>query len=118
VAPHPPPVLTADGEAALYRCMQEALSNAVRHGAERRVDVVLDTEGEWASLTVIDDGPGFPDDTATRLRSRGGLAGIRERVGALGGEISIGNRDEGGAKVRVAIPLVPSAAPTHEASHE
>lgn len=118
IAPPEPPVLTADGEAALYRCMQEALSNAVRHGAGHRVEVVLETEGEWVSLTVLDDGPGFPDDTTTSLRGRGGLAGIRERVGALGGDISMGNRKEGGARVRVALPVVHRTAAIPEISDE
>jgi signal transduction histidine kinase len=109
-APREAPALTADAEAALYRAMQEALSNALRHAAADRVQVVLEVDGTWASLTVSDDGPGLPDDTATTLRSQGGLAGIRERVGALGGDLSIGNREGGGARLRVRIP-VPSRVP-------
>jgi len=82
------------------------------------VEVVLESDGPWASLTVTDDGPGFPDDAVTRLRSRGGLAGIRERVGALGGEFSIGNCEQGGARVNVRIPVATTLAHSSEAPDE
>lgn len=118
MAPAEAPALTALGEAALYRAMQEALSNALRHGATDRVEVRLESDGAWASLTVSDDGPGFPDDAVTRLRSRGGLAGIRERVSALAGEFSIGNGEEGGARVSVRIPVASVLAHTSEAADE
>lgn len=98
------PALTAEGESALYRTMQEALSNAVRHAGAGEVLVTLAAEGADVALTVTDDGPGFPQDAATRLRSRGGLAGIRERVGALGGHFDIGTDEQGGARVYVTVP--------------
>jgi len=104
-APDELPELTAEAEAALYRSMQEALSNAVRHAGARSVRVVLESEAGATSLTVIDDGPGFPDDVARRLRGAGGLAGIRERVTSLGGTVDFGNVNGGGAKVRVRIPM-------------
>jgi signal transduction histidine kinase len=85
--------------------MQEALSNAVRHGARERVTVTLDLAPALATLVVLDDGPGFPEDSASRLRSRGGLAGIRERVTALGGHLTIGNGEGGGARVEVCVPV-------------
>jgi signal transduction histidine kinase len=97
--------LDADAEVALYRSLQEALANAARHGSCRNVWVRLETAPDSASLTVTDDGPGFPEDTALRLRSRGGLAGIRERIGALGGDLVLENDHGGGAQVRVRIPL-------------
>jgi len=96
--------LGADAEVALYRSLQEALANAARHGACRHVRVRLEAGAEAVTLTVTDDGPGFPQDTASRLRSRGGLAGIRERIGALGGELVLENAESGGARVRVTIP--------------
>jgi signal transduction histidine kinase len=85
--------------------MQEALSNAARHGGGRRVDVSLATEASGAVLTVVDDGSGFPEDAARRLRSRGGLAGIRERVASLGGGLDFGNVNGGGARVTIRVPL-------------
>ncbi|NNL29953.1 MAG: sensor histidine kinase, partial [Gemmatimonadetes bacterium] len=97
------PRLSAEGEAAVYRAMQEALSNAFRHGARERVEVVFETRDEGVVLTVIDDGPGFPEDAASRLRSRGGLAGIRERVTSLGGDFSMDNAEGGGARIQVRL---------------
>lgn len=104
-APDTMPTLSADAEVALYRSMQEALSNAVQHGGCGRVEIGLEWHDRQASLTVTDDGPGFAEDAAGRLRSRGGLAGIRERITALGGDFDIGNANGGGARVRVSIPV-------------
>jgi signal transduction histidine kinase len=98
------PALAAEAEGALYRALQEALSNAVRHASASRVRVSLMAHEGAVVLTVTDDGPGFPDDAASRLRERGGLAGIRERLGALGGHFEIGNDEHGGARVRVSVP--------------
>ncbi|MEQ1857579.1 MAG: sensor histidine kinase, partial [Longimicrobiales bacterium] len=106
-APAQVPPLAADLEVALYRALQEALANAVRHGQSRKVAVRLEAAPDRVSLTVIDDGPGFPPDTADRLRSRGGLAGIRERITALGGDLAFGNVNGGGARVTVRVPLEP-----------
>jgi signal transduction histidine kinase len=110
-APDAVPGLSADAEVALYRSLQEALANAVRHGPCTTVVVRLAAEGGQACLVVTDDGPGFPEDTAKRLRSRGGLAGIRERITSLGGDLAFGNENGGGARVSVRIPLQQNAAP-------
>ncbi|HCW79021.1 MAG TPA: hypothetical protein DG084_07875 [Gemmatimonadetes bacterium] len=104
-APLPAPSLSSEAEAAVYRAMQEGLSNAVRHGARSRVSVTLSCTESHAILTVEDDGPGFSEDIAARLRSGGGLAGLRERVAVLGGELKMENRNENGAVVSVQLPL-------------
>ncbi|MGE0159159.1 MAG: GAF domain-containing sensor histidine kinase [Gemmatimonadales bacterium] len=109
-APERVPPLAADAEVALYRALQEALANAVRHGGSRRVQVRLQAEPTGVTLTVTDNGPGFPPDAAGRLRSRGGLAGIRERIAALGGDFAFGNANGGGARVSVRLPVDPSGA--------
>lgn len=103
--------LSADAEVALYRSLQEALANAARHGTSSEVRVRLEASEGAAVLTVSDQGPGFPEDTALRLRSRGGLAGIRERITALGGDLLLGNEPTGGARVTVTVPLTPTRSP-------
>ena len=103
-APESLPPLAADAEVALYRCMQEALSNAARHAACRRIKVRLVASEARVTLSVTDDGSGFPADAAGRLRDRGGLAGIRERIGALGGDFDMGNVEGEGARLCVAVP--------------
>ena len=69
------------------------------------MSVTLSCTESHAILTVEDDGPGFSEDIAARLRSGGGLAGLRERVAVLGGELKIENRNENGAVVSVQLPL-------------
>ena len=64
----------------------------------------LQTTDRGAQLTVEDDGKGFGDEDASKLRSRGGLAGIRERIVALGGDFEMGNNRDGGARVLVVVP--------------
>ena len=116
--PPEPPKLGAQAEGVLYRSMQEALSNAVRHGPASHVSVRLDTDGDAAILTVDDDGPGVPADISRTMRSSGGLAGIRERVTALGGEFSIGRSKTGGVRLMVSLPLADVTAHASEALHE
>lgn len=110
-APAETPRLEPDAELALYRTLQEALANAVRHGRCSRVWVELRVEEETARLTVVDDGVGFPTDHAGVLdRTRGGLAGIRERITGVGGAFTLENAEEGGARVVVCVPLATTAA--------
>jgi signal transduction histidine kinase len=104
-APHRElPALPADAEVALYRTLQEALANTVRHAGATRVRATLDVTADGIVLTVEDDGSGFSPDAVSRLRSRGGLAGIRERIVALRGDFVMENTEEGGARVRVCLP--------------
>jgi len=101
------PALTEDAELAIYRALQEGLSNVARHAAAGSVAVGIQREDGGVALTVDDDGTGLdrPFDPA-RLESEGhlGLVGMRERVQALGGRLRLGNRDGGGAELRVWIP--------------
>ena len=104
-APTPLPPLSADAEVALYRTLQESLANAVRHADAARVTARLAGSSDRVTLTIQDDGPGFSEDAARRLRSRGGLAGIRERITALGGDFLMENAQDGGALVSVSVPI-------------
>jgi len=93
---------------ALYRIVQEAVTNIVRH-AEAGSAVVRVDYGETAlSILVEDDGRGF--DAATLLRGGGsrpswGLLGMRERVLLIGGELDIDSRPGQGTRVTVNVPL-------------
>ncbi|GLK54612.1 two-component system sensor histidine kinase UhpB [Methylopila capsulata] len=95
----------------VYRCVQEGVTNALRHAACSRVDVRLsegpDAEGEPAVLIAVrDDGAGVADGA----REGFGLVGLGERVQALGGRFRLHSRF-GGAALEVALPLVPAASP-------
>jgi len=103
-------------DATLYRLIQESLTNSIRHGRPRNVTVSIksDPPGDIV-LQVSDDGVGFAAATAeTGL----GLAGMRERIAALGGSLSVRNHVDGsGASVIARLPretppeLVPETSP-------
>ena len=106
-APQALPAVGSDAELALYRTLQEGLANTVRHGQAKRVQVSVRAEGDGLVLEVLDDGLGLPTDDPRGLnRTRGGLAGIRERIAGVGGRFVLENRVEGGARVRVSVPIV------------
>jgi len=91
----PPPI-----ETAIYRVVQEALSNVARHARARHVRVALATEHGDLRLRVDDDGVGLPPDG----RYPGtGLIGIRERVQALGGSLTVASR--AGTSLVVRLPI-------------
>ena len=88
---------------ALYRVAQEALSNAVRHGAPSRITVeIAAPRGEAAVLRVIDNGAAVGQPGG---RPRFGLTGMGERVRALGGELVIDQGSGQGWTVSAGIPL-------------
>jgi signal transduction histidine kinase len=87
---------------AVYRIVQEALTNAARHAGPAKVHVRLDYGGEELTIRVDDDGtadPAHPPIPGI------GLTGMRERVTALGGTLHTAPRPEGGFSVRAELPL-------------
>ena len=94
---------------AVYRIVQECLTNATRHGRPKEVRVTLSREskaGDRLRLAVEDDGGGDPSDV--NAASGHGILGIRERISALGGVLTIG-QSAGGLAVSAVIPLVAKA---------
>jgi PAS domain S-box-containing protein len=90
---------------ALYRIVQEALTNIVRHASATRVAIVMTHSGSIIELHVEDNGTGFPDQPLRVPGKSFGLIGIRERVLMLGGELNLGNLPGGGASMVVKLPL-------------
>ncbi len=89
---------------ALYRVLQESLTNVARHAAARSVRVRLGTTTGEAVLSVEDDGRGI--DEADRMKPRSfGLKGLRERAHYLGGTAKVEKMPRGGTRVLVHIPL-------------
>jgi len=98
--------LEADAELALYRIVQEALSNAVRHSGASRVVVSLQTEDGMVRAEVEDDGRGFVVDRAYGNEGQGlGMIGMRERARNAGGSLEIESAPAAGTRVRVELPL-------------
>lgn len=85
----------------LYRVAQEALTNVARHSGAKSATVQLARVRDAAELTVEDDGRGFGRHVKPHL----GLLGMRERVTALGGELSHENGSGGGVRVHARVPL-------------
>jgi signal transduction histidine kinase len=106
------PPLSREAELALFRALQEALTNVLRHAHARSVDVGISVGAEGVLLRVSDDGRGLrPGMTAEGLELDGhmGLAGMRERITALGGRVHLGDRGGAGALLEVLVPTVAGA---------
>lgn len=105
--------LLAEIETAVYRVVQESITNAARHAGARRLEIeVLERHGQLA-VRVIDDGHGF-DPTAPRTGV--GLVGMRERVTLAGGRLAV-RTSPAGTAVTVTLPAArPAADPEPAAS--
>jgi signal transduction histidine kinase len=97
---------------ALYRILQEGLTNIVKYASARNVSVDLGVTPDDVTLLIEDDGVGIPAGAQSNLLSHG-IAGMRQRVRALRGEFAIGRRAEGGTRIEVNVPLSgePASAP-------
>jgi signal transduction histidine kinase len=95
--------LPREVETALYRIIQEALTNIVKHAGASRVSILLTQRDGTAVAVLEDDGSGF--DTKA-IRTDGlGLVGMRERVGLLGGKLRIESSPGSGTTVHAEVPL-------------
>jgi signal transduction histidine kinase len=95
-------------ETALYRIVQEALTNVVQHACAKRVSLLLEARAGAVMLIVEDDGCGFEADQMVRgsLPERWlGLSGMRERAELLGGQLTIESAPGAGTTVFVEMPL-------------
>ena len=106
------PPLSKEAELALFRALQEALSNVRRHAGAAHVRVELAASADRVRLAVHDDGRGPPGATPEQLERDGhmGLAGMRERISALGGTVRFGRTDGAGAALEVVVPLESAGA--------
>ncbi|WP_369989354.1 PAS domain S-box protein [Pseudomonas xanthosomatis] len=98
------PPLSDAKATGLFRILQEALTNVMRHAQAHTVQIELVREGQQLRLTVIDDGAGFAIDAARPASF--GLVGVRERVLMLGGSMTLDSEPGEGTSLSVAIPLM------------
>ncbi|MFJ9340503.1 sensor histidine kinase [Streptomyces sp. NPDC101733] len=96
---------------AAFRILQEALTNVVRHSCSGAARIRLGWRPGSLVLRVDDDGPAA--DSAAG-GSGNGLAGMRERAGALGGTVEAGPRPDGGFRVTATLPLRAPAPPQED----
>jgi signal transduction histidine kinase len=95
--------LGPDQATALFRILQEALTNVARHAGATAVDIRLAGEAGRVTMEIADNGGGIPADKISDSRSIG-LLGMRERAHALGGEVVIRPNAARGTKVEVSLP--------------
>ncbi|HVL04036.1 MAG TPA: GAF domain-containing sensor histidine kinase [Acidimicrobiales bacterium] len=96
--------LEPGAETGLFRIVQEALSNVVRHAAASRVEVTIEGNGHGVTTTVADDGVGFDPEARSIRARRLGLTSMRERAQALGGTVVVTSQAGRGTTVSVTIP--------------
>ena len=100
--------LSPEVSLCLFRVVQEALTNSVRHARARTIRVQLMSNDEDVELSVIDDGIGF--DASERSGSGLGLRSIDERVRLAGGTVTVESRPGQGTTLRVRIPIAAAQA--------
>ncbi len=101
------PVLSDDAEVALYRAVQEALSNVARHAAGASVHVTLSNARGRVRLVIEDAGPGFAGELVlARAAASGhlGIVGMRERMAGLGGHVDVRSSEGTGVRLEIDLP--------------
>ena len=93
-----------DTAIALFRVVQEGLSNIIRHAEAKTVTLGLDGDSRTCNITLADDGHGF-DAGSPQFRWSHGLMGMRQRAEALGGALQVESRLGQGTLLRVSVPI-------------
>jgi signal transduction histidine kinase len=95
--------LPAVVDVSVYRIVQEALTNVLKHAGPARAEVTIGYAEDTVTIEVTDNGTGAPGDGSPG--GGHGLAGMRERAAVFGGELAAGPRPGGGFAVRARLPL-------------
>lgn len=120
------PVVRAEGldsrlpqrvEIALYRLVQEAVANVIKHSSARECTVSLTSTDGVVHTAIADDGRGFDPEKINRPGEEHlGIAGMQERVRLLGGQFTIDSRPGAGTRVHIRIPLSSGGASSGDTS--
>src|SRR4029077_14301561 len=106
--------LPEEHKTCIYRVVQEALHNCVRHSGARTARITVDRRAEDIHVLIQDDGRGFRPETQKGL----GLIGIGERVANLGGTFRIDSQPGRGTLLAITLPLEKSVSPAELVHHE
>lgn len=97
--------VSGPAEVALYRMIQEALTNAAKYAKAQSISVLLNWRENWVTAIIEDDGVGFDPENVTSNPSHGlGLFGMQERASLLGGSLKIESGPGAGTTVFIKIP--------------
>jgi signal transduction histidine kinase len=97
-------LLTPDASIAVFRIVQEALTNILKHARAKTIEIIIETRPRWLVVRICDDGVGLPAERLHALRSHG-LAAMRHRVTGLGGQLQAQRPASGGTQIEVRLPL-------------
>ena len=100
-----PDTLPNDTALCLYRIVQEALGNVLKHSGARHARVELTRSEDAVSLRIADDGVGF-DPKSVDANGGLGLVSMRERLRLVGGQITIDSQPSAGTRIDVGVPSV------------
>jgi signal transduction histidine kinase len=96
--------LSSTAKHHLLRIAQEAITNAVRHAAAKKITILLTYEPHAVTLSITDDGNGFvPADVLSNGIGHFGLRGLRGRAAKIGGEIEIQSAPGQGTAIRIVV---------------
>jgi signal transduction histidine kinase len=110
------PPLAPEARTALYRVVQEALTNIERHAMAETVLIACTVTDRDIAIEIEDDGAGFDPATMTEPRDTGqglGLLGMRERMMLLGGQWTVDSEPGKGTRIEVKIPVMQNAPAEH-----
>lgn len=94
-----------EAQLQVFRILQEALSNARKHGRAHHVQVTFAAEGGWVCMTIQDNGCGFAPEGGAMVGGRHfGLQFMQERAGQIGGSLQVQSAPGAGARVVLAVP--------------
>jgi len=96
---------TAEQETAVYRIVQEALTNVARHAGVGSAKVEAWADGDTLGVSITDQGAGFDVDAVLANGMTGGLAGLRERAMLLGGRLTVESKPGAGTRLIAELPL-------------
>ncbi len=106
-------LLIPEASIAVFRIVQEALTNILKHAHAQSVEISIETPPQWLVVRIRDDGVGFAPERLRTLRAHG-FAAMRQRAAALGGQWQVRGGARGGTVVEVRLPaqrvLVEAAA--------
>ncbi|WP_059171697.1 sensor histidine kinase [Bacillus sp. FJAT-27445] len=93
--------ISSQGAITFVRCLQEALTNAVRHGGAKKISITLKEEGHYIVLAIVDNGIGMGDS-----KEGFGLKGMKARLESLQGGLSIESKDQEGTAITCYLPAI------------